>query len=90
MGYFRTASWEKRKMRNLSDDIFKGWLIYKFRYLILIIVIGTITVISYVMISLNNEAREKGYNDFYDKTIQYDDAGNMIDKKQIEEKEEEI
>lgn len=77
-------------MSNLSDDIFKGWLIYKFRYLILIIVIGTITTISYVMISLNNEAREKGYNDFYDKTIQYDDAGNMIDKKQIEEKEEEI
>ena len=77
-------------MSNLSDDIFKGWLIYKFRYLILIIVIGTITVISYVMISLNNEAREKGYNGFYDKTIQYDDAGNMIDKKQIEEKEEEI
>ena len=77
-------------MSNLSDDIFKGWLIYKFRYLILIIVIGTITVISYVMISLNNEAREKGYNDFYDKTIQYDDADNMIDKKQIEEKEEEV
>ena len=77
-------------MSSLSDDIFKGWLIYKFRYLILIIVIGTITVISYVMISLNNEAREKGYNDLYDKTIQYDDAGNMIDKKQIEEKEEEI
>lgn len=77
-------------MSNLSDDIFKGWLIYKFRYLILIIVIGTITVISYVMISLNKEAREKGYNDFYDKTIQYDDAGNMIDKKQIEEKEEEV
>lgn len=74
-------------MSNLSDDIFKGWLIYKFRYLILIIAIGTITTISYVMISLNNEAREKGYNDFYDKTIQYDDAGNMIDKKQIEEKE---
>ena len=42
------------------------------------------------MISLNNEAREKGYNDFYDKTIQYDDAGNMIDKKQIEEKEEDV
>ena len=42
------------------------------------------------MISLNNEAREKGYNDFYDKTIQYDDAGNMIDKKQIEEKEGEV
>ena len=77
-------------MSNLSDDIFKGWLIYKCRYLILIIVIGTITVISYVMISLNNEARKKGYNDFYDKTIQYDDAGNMIDKKQIEEKEEEV